>query len=115
LSYAFANYDLVSLRPPEALPPVPVLLGRAESLQPVFDGSGTLLEEKGKLNGLRYEIELAASAEAPVYAGQKLGEMTVYGADEVLTTVDIVAPEAVDRLSFRDVYGRLLGSLVGYN
>lgn len=115
LSFAFANYDLASLRPPEALPPVRVVLGREESLQPVFDGSGTLLEEKGKLSGLRYEIDLEESVEAPIYAGQKLGEMTVFGADEVLTTVDIVAPEAVDRLSFRDVYGRLIGSLVGYN
>jgi D-alanyl-D-alanine carboxypeptidase (penicillin-binding protein 5/6) len=113
LSYAFANYELVALRPPEALPPVPVVLGREESLQPVFDGSGTLLEEKGKLHGLRYEIELADSAEAPLYAGQKLGTMTVLGDEGVLATVDIVSPAEVERLSFADVYGRLLGSLVG--
>ena len=115
LSYAFANYELASLRPPEALPPVRVVLGRQESMQPVYEGSGTLLEEKGRLSGLRYEIELAEAAEAPIYAGQKLGTMTVYGADEVLTEVDIVAPEEVERLSFRDVFLQLLGSLVGFN
>ena len=115
LSYAFANYDLAPLRPQEALPPVRVVLGREESLQPVFDGSGTLLEEKGKLTGLRYEIDLAEAAEAPIYAGQKLGTMTVYGGEELLAEVDIVAPAEVERLSFRDVFVRLIGFLVGYN
>ena len=115
LSYAFANYELASLRPPEALPPVRVRLGRTESLQPVYAGSGTLLEEKGRLSGLRYEISLAETAEAPIYAGQKLGTMTVYGAGEVLAEVDIVAPEEVERLSFSDVFVRLIGSLVGYS
>ena len=114
LSYAFANYELAALRPQEALPPVRVVLGREESLQPVFAGSGTLLEEKGKLSDLRYEIDLAESAEAPIYAGQKLGTMTVYGAGEVLAEVDIVAPAEVERLSFRDVFAGLIGSLVGY-
>ena len=115
LSYAFANYELASIRPGEALPPVLVDLGREESLQPVFEGSGTLLEEKGKLGELSFTIELPESVEAPVSAGQKLGTMTVRGGENVLAVVNIVAPADVERLSFWDVYGRLMGSLVGYS
>ena len=115
LSYAFANYELASLRPPEALPPVRVELGKAESVQPVFDGSGTLLAEKGKLSGLTFDVALEPTVEAPVTAGQKLGTMTVRSGDEILATVDILSPEAVERLSFGDVYGRLLWALVGHS
>ena len=113
LSYAFANYELASLQPPEALPPVLVRMGERESVQPVFGGSGTLLEERGRLASLRFEIDLPDSVPAPVEAGQKLGEMRVYSGDEMLAMVDIISSDGVERLSFGDVYGRLIGSLFG--
>ena len=43
----------------------------------------------------------------------RLGTLTVRGGEAVLAEVAIVAPEAVERLSFGDVYGRLMGALVG--
>jgi len=115
LSYAFANYDIAPLRPAEALPPVRVELGVSESVQPVYDGNEYVLEERGVLSDLSYQVELASSVEAPVAAGQKLGTLTVCSGGEVLALVDIVAPEAVARLSFGEVYGRMLGSLIGRN
>ena len=113
LSYGFANYDIASLRPAEALPPVPVELGTAESVQPVFDGPEYILEERGALTGLTYETELMESVTAPVYEGQPLGTLTVYSGGNELARVDILASAAVERLSFWDVFGRLIGSLVG--
>ena len=71
LNYAFANYGLASLRPGQALPPIPVVMGTADSVQPAFTGGEWLLQEKG-------------------------------------------AAGSVERLSFRAVYGRLLGSLIGW-
>jgi D-alanyl-D-alanine carboxypeptidase (penicillin-binding protein 5/6) len=114
LSYAFANYDLASLRPSEALPPVAVALGEQDSVQPVFDGNAYRLEEKGVLAQLSYEIDLPETVPAPVAEGQVLGTMTVYSGQEVLETVDIVASQSVERLTFGDVYGQLLGALIGY-
>ncbi len=113
LNYAFANYDIASLRPPQALPPVTVTLGKTDSVQPVYDGVEYMLEEKGVISSLDYEIELAESVEAPVAAGQKLGALTVSSGGKVVASVDIVASETVERLSFWDIYGRLIGSLVG--
>lgn len=115
LSFAFANYSLASLRPHEPLPPVLVELGRAESLQPVFDGPETMLEEKGVLSELSFEIDLPPSVSAPVAAGQRLGTLTVKSGEEVLAEIAIVSPEAVERLGFGDVWGRMLGSLIGMN
>ena len=113
LNYGFANYELVSLRPGEALPPVPVRLGTADSVQPLFMGNEYLLAEKGALTGLEYRITLEESITAPVTEGQRLGMLTVLSGDTVLANVDIAAAGTVDRLSFWAVYGRLLGRLIG--
>ena len=113
LDYAFANYAIAPLRPAEALPPVPVKLGRADSVQPVYSGAEYMLEEKGVLSSLEYEVELPECVDAPVAEGQKLGTLTVSAAGEVIATVDIVASEGVEKLSFGDVYGRILGTLIG--
>ncbi|MGM9614542.1 MAG: D-alanyl-D-alanine carboxypeptidase family protein [Oscillospiraceae bacterium] len=113
LSYGFANYELVSLRPGTALPPVPVTLGTVESIQPVYAGSEYILAGKGALSDLRYEVELAESVEAPVAPEQKLGELVVCAGENELARVDILSPQAVARLSFWDVYGRVLGGIIG--
>lgn len=114
LNYGFANYTLGSLRPGEALPPVPVTMGTADSVQPIFVGDEYILGEKGALSGLSYDISLAESVPAPVVQGQSLGHMTVKSGDKVLAEVDIAASESVERLSFWTVYGRLMGTLIGW-
>lgn len=113
LSYGFANYELVSLRPGEALPPVPVALGTVESIQPEFEGNEYILAGKGSLSGLRYEVQMEESVAAPVAPGQSLGELVVYAGENELTRVRIVSPQAVAQLSFWSVYGRVLGSIIG--
>ena len=115
LSYAFANYELASIVPPEPLPPVRVAMGTSDSVQPILSGSGSLLEERGRLTNLSFAIELPEAVPAPVQPGQKLGEMTVRGGEEILRTVDLVASSGVERMTFREVYGLLLGALTGYS
>ena len=113
LNYGFANYSLVSLRPGEALPPVPVTLGKADSVQPKFTGQEFILGEKGSVTDVQYGLSLAEELAAPVAEGQELGQMTVRSGDTVLAQVRIVAAESVERLGFWTIYGRLLGTLFG--
>lgn len=113
LSYAFANYGLVSLRPGEALPPVIVDLGVKDSLQPVYQGDEFLLTEKGAGSDVTYELQLAERVEAPVAEGEKLGSLIVRKGDTILDEIDIVAPESVERMTLWNVYIRLLGELIG--
>lgn len=113
LNYAFANYELASLRPSEALPPVKVELGVSDSVQPVYEGQTHILEEKGVLSGLEYEIQLSDTVPAPVSQGQKLGQLTVRSGEEVLATVDIVSDQAVERLRFGSVFWMLIRALAG--
>ena len=111
LSYGFANYTLPDVYPSQALPPVDVLLGEADTVQPVLAHSSRILVEKARLNEITTELRLCQDVEAPVEEGQKLGEMAVYGGDEVQQTIPIVADRAVARLTLPGIFSRFLKTL----
>ena len=115
LSYGFANYELTSLRPEEALPPVRVLLGTSESIQPVYYGNEYLLTEKGGGTSLSFDIRLDESIEAPVVEGQRVGMLVVQKDSETVAEIDIVSSSSVGRLTFLNVYLRMLKGLIGLN
>ena len=54
-----------------------VLLGEVGQVQPQLAASSRILVEKSQLDQVTTEIHLAENVEAPVEAGQILGEMTV--------------------------------------
>ena len=111
LSYGFANYTLTDVYPSQALPPVDVLLGEADTVQPVLAQSSRILVEKARLNEITTELRLCEDVEAPVEEGQKLGEMAVYVGDEVRQTIPIVADRAVARLTLPGIFSRFLKTL----
>lgn len=111
LSYGFANYTLTDVYPSQALPPVDVLLGEADTVQPVLAQSSRILVEKARLNEVTTELRLCEDVEAPVEEGQKLGEMVVYVGDEAQQTIPIVADRAVARLTLPGIFSRFLKTL----
>ncbi|MBP8640514.1 MAG: D-alanyl-D-alanine carboxypeptidase [Oscillospiraceae bacterium] len=113
LNYAFANYSLCSLRSPKPLPPVCVSLGEADSVQPVYGGEEGLVMEKSKLGELNYEFVLPDSCNAPVAAGEALGEMVVYSGERELARVPLLAGNDVKKLTMLKLYGELLFRLFG--
>jgi D-alanyl-D-alanine carboxypeptidase (penicillin-binding protein 5/6) len=112
LNWGFANYALVD--PTEGFAPeaVSVRLGTAETVVPVPEEAGPILVEKAKAAAVKRELELAEEAEAPVEAGQVLGWLRVRAGDEILAELPLTAAEAVPRLSFAQVWLRVLLSLV---
>ena len=111
LNYGFATYTLTDVYPGQALPPVDVLLGEADTVQPVLVQSSRILVEKARLNEITTELRLCQDVEAPVEEGQKLGEMAVYVGDEVQQTIPIVADRAVARLTIPGIFSRFLKTL----
>ncbi len=109
LDYGFANYALVSVWPEEQLGQVPVVLGKEKGLQPEIRGQETLLVDKGKKGEIRRDVSLLPEVSAPVSAGQRLGTLTVRAGDEILAELPLVAPRAVERKSFWDLFRELLG------
>ena len=111
LDYGFANYTLMDVYPDQALPPIDVLLGEADCVQPVLSQSSRILVDKAQLNSVTSQINLCENVEAPVEAGQKLGEMVVTVDGQVLQTIPIVAARAVDRLTVPGIFLRFLDRL----
>ena len=111
LNYGFSNYALTSVSPDSPLLPVEVLLGRQETVQPVPARECSILLEKSKSGAVTTEVKLAENVEAPVEAGQKLGELTVYVDGDQVDTIDLVAAHPVERLTAGAIFKRLVGCL----
>ncbi len=108
LDHGFANYSLTTVHPDQALPPVDVLLGTAAQVQPRLARDCRLLLPRDSAGQVTTELSVASDVEAPVEAGQQLGQMTVRVNGEVRDTVPIVASEGVARLSLPGIFSQLL-------
>ena len=108
LSHGFANYALRKVVPEQALPPIPVKLGAQATVQPVPGEGGTLLLEKAKAGNLSQSVTLEETATAPVALGDRLGTLTVSSGEEVVAEIPLLAGEAVPRVTFGQMFLRLL-------
>ena len=108
LDYGFANFALVSPDLTEHTTTVPVKLGKAPSLSAVLGGETEMLIDKGKKSSVTTEIALVESVTAPVSKGQNLGTMTVKAGEQILAEVPLVAAEDVQRLSWGDLFVKVL-------
>jgi D-alanyl-D-alanine carboxypeptidase (penicillin-binding protein 5/6) len=111
LSYAFANYALISVYPDSALLPVRVELGKVPYVQPVIQGNDKLLTEKDVAPSVTKDVQIVEKIPAPLNAGDKLGTLTVKSGDKVLGEFPIVAGDSVGRLDWGDVFTRFLKML----
>ena len=106
LDYGFSTYALVT--PQVEQMSVPVKLGTGDSViaEPAEDP--TLLMEKAQKNMVTTEIQLDESVNAPVSKGQKLGTLTVKAGEYVLKQIPLVAKEGVGRLTFGQIWSKIL-------
>ena len=107
LDYGFANFAVV---PPELteVADVPVKLGRAEAVTVQLGDAAGLLIDKAQKSGITTEVATEESVTAPVSQGQRIGTLTVKAGEQVLSEVPLVAAEGVDRLSWGDLFVKVL-------
>lgn len=111
LDYGFANYALVRAETDDALEAIPVKLGRQSFVQPVLQKTDPLLVEKGIQARVKRTVTMLPELTAPVQAGQQVGTLTLETDAGVLAEIAIVAPAAVERLSWWELTVRLLRKL----
>lgn len=111
LDYGFANYALVRAETDDALEAIPVKLGRQSFVQPVLQKTDPLLVEKGIQARVKRTVTMLSELTAPVQAGQQVGTLTLETDVGVLAEIAIVAPAAVERLSWWELTVRLLRKL----
>ena len=107
LDYGFANYAVIQpeLSEPE---PVAVKLGRQNTVEAVLGSREGMLVDKGQKGNVTMELSMDGPVTAPVSRGQRLGTLTVKTDEQVLQEVPLVAAEAVERMSFGDLFGMVL-------
>ena len=108
LSYAFSTFVMTPVMPDGPIVPLKVDMGQVQYIQPVFEGSDKILIEKNKAQSLSYQVVMDESVQAPVEAGQVLGKVVVSAEGSVIYEANIVAEEAVERLTPIQIYANLL-------
>lgn len=107
LDYGFASYALFTPELSEGQT-VAVKLGAADAVAAELGQEGCLLMEKSRKSTVSTEVSLSPALTAPVTRGQALGMLTIRAGEEILGEVPLVAAESVDRLSFGQIYARVL-------
>ena len=107
LDYGFAGFALVAPELPEDTA-VPVKLGTSGSVNAVPAEGGQMLIDKGQKSLVTTEVVLDEEVTAPVSQGQRLGTLTLKAGEQVLAQIPMVAEQAVEKLSFWQMYGKLL-------
>ena len=108
LDYGFANFALVSPDLTEQSTAVAVKLGKGKSVNAVLGESTQMLIDKAQKSGISSQVTLEESVTAPVSRGQRLGTLTIKAGERILSEIPLVAGEAVERLTWGDLFGMVL-------
>ena len=112
LNYGFSTYALHTVDAAEPLTPLPVKLGMEKEVSLMLPEEGRqVLVKKAQAAGLTQEVTLPQEVEAPVVQGQKLGTLTVRDGETVVLEVPILAAQSVEKLTWWEMYRRMLAEL----
>ena len=106
LDQGFAAYALVTPEIPDAQ--VRIRLGTQPAVRAVPAEDTQLLLDKTQKSLVETQAALELEVEAPVSKGQRLGTLTVTAGGQTLAQIPLVAEEAVPRLTFGQIFLKLL-------
>lgn len=114
LDFAFANYTTQTLIYEQNLPEIPVTNGEQDfvEIEINYTLKDILLD---KNSAITYDITLEESLQAPVFAEQKVGEISFINDENVLLTCDIVAKNDVCKLTFKTHFMNFLSTFFMIN
>ena len=110
LDYGFANFAHYTPELPGDAA-IPVELGTAEQVTVTLPSPEPLLVKKGEATAITARAELPERLEAPVEAGQQVGELILEREGEILAALPLTAAETVQRLTWADLFERLLAKV----
>ncbi|MBR4016919.1 MAG: D-alanyl-D-alanine carboxypeptidase [Oscillospiraceae bacterium] len=110
LDSGFAGYALVLPQTEKA--ESPVKLGVKDTVTAVPAGEDAVLIDKSQKNQVTQQVELTESVDAPVSKGQRLGTLYMKAGEQVLKEIPMVAEEAVEKLTFWQMWSRVFQKLV---
>ena len=110
LDYGFAGFALIT--PQGETAEIPVKLGVADTVKVVPSGEDVVLIDKAQKSMVTQQVVLEEQVDAPVSKGQRLGTLYIKAGEQVLKEIPMVADQAVEKLTFWQMFGRLFRKLV---
>ena len=111
LDFGFAEYAVVAPQIDEAqITPVKIKNGKVKSVVPIYNQTDKLLVKKGEIN-ITYAYEIEDSVSAPVENGSELGEISIKSGDDVIKTITLVSPKAIEKISFNYILIEMLRNI----
>ena len=115
LDYGFANFENVAAPAPENAPAsLPVTGGAEESVELRYAAPEKILVQKGEGAVLTAALELPETLAAPLAEGQQVGTVTVYSGETALGSWPVTAASAVQPMTMRLGFERLLAALTAH-
>ena len=108
LDYGFANFSVYRICT-EDLPPIKVKGAKVKTVGLSCD-SGAVLIPKGRQNLVETHTELPEFITAPIAQGQTVGRVRYILSGEEIAVIDIVAKNGVARISFLDIFKKILAT-----
>ena len=109
LDQGFANYALITPETPQAQVNVKLGITDAVQAQPATDPR--LLIDKSQKNAVTTTLTMDSPVTAPVSKGQRLGTMTIRCGEQILAQIPMVAQQAVPKLTWGQLFMKVLGKI----
>ncbi len=108
LNYGFDNFTVIGAPKGESMGEIEIKKGSSALLSAVLKDDCSSAVEKVNANRIEKEITLPKVLPAPVRKGEKVGELTLKIDGDVIAKSDIVAKNEVKKVSFGEMYYKIL-------
>ena len=109
LDYGFANYKYLCMESGE-IDPIKVLGGVSNSCRLMYEKFDIVLDKSEAVKGVESAVNLPEYISAPVEAGEVIGNIDYKIGDETIGSVNIVAVEAIEKISYLGLLKRMINS-----
>lgn len=111
LDYGFANYSFKSFaKKGDSIKEIQVSKSVSSSVSAILSQDAGTILKKGEEGNIVQNITLPDTISAPVNEGDKLGEISYSLNNEILSTVDIVAKNSVEKIDFFNMTKQIFNS-----
>ena len=101
LDYGFNTFSYKTFfNKNDNLKQINVTKGNKKTVNIIFENSCGALIPKGKDSNITTKINLNDSIEAPIYKGQKIGEYNLFLDDNLISSVNLISNETIERQNF---------------
>ncbi len=111
LDWGFSNYELAKPEFDEKqITPVKVLMGDIKTVTPQISEVSSITVKKGDKE-FSYNYNIHKKIEAPISKGDSLGHIDIVGEQGLITSVEVVSPVDISRVSLKSIFFKILKNI----